>query len=184
MKEIWKDIKGYENLYQVSNLGNVRSLITYKYSKKERMCIKVCRERILKPGIDKNNYKCVVLTKDKNRKTYKVHKLVAKCFVKNIENKPFVNHIDGNKLNNNANNLEWTTNSENIKHAYDNNLIDIRKKQKKVNQYDLKGNFIKQWNSMKEAGETLNICRQNISQCCRKVRNKANGYIWRYANGN
>ena len=132
MKEIWKDIKGYEGLYQVSNLGNVRSLITYKYSKKQNKCIEIIREKVLKPSIDKHNYKFVVLTRNRIRKTIKVHRLIAENFIENTNNKPLINHIDGNKLNNNINNLEWVTNSENIKHAYSNNLIDIRKKQKKV----------------------------------------------------
>lgn len=184
MQEKWKDIKNYEGLYQVSNLGRVRSLKTSKYSKKLNKCVNVLRIRQLKPGIEKGGYKFVILTKNKKRTTYKIHKLVAETFIPNTKNYICINHIDGNKINNNVNNLEWTTISGNISHAYKNKLIDITKKQKKVNQYDLDGNFIKQWNSMKEAGETLNIHRQNISMCCRKIRNKTNNFIWRYADGN
>ena len=182
-KEIWKDIPEYEGLYQASNLGRIKSLKREHFIPSLNKKIWITNEKILRQGTGKDGYKYVVLTKNSNRKTYKVHKLVMKTFT-NIQNKKrYINHIDGNKQNNVINNLEWCTNSENIKHAYDNKLIDITKKYKRVNQYDLNGNFIRQWNSMKEAGEKLNICSQNISMCCRGVRKKAYNYIWRYADG-
>lgn len=181
--EIWKDIKGYEGLYQASNLGNIKSLKREHYIPTINKKIWILKEKILKQGLGKDGYKYVVLTKNNFRKTYKVHKLVMLTFSKTQKRRTFINHLDGNKQNNDISNLEWCTNSENIRHAYNNNLIDITKKCKKINQYDLEGNFIKQWNSMKEAGEKLNICRQNISMCCRGLRKKTNNYVWRYANG-
>lgn len=183
MKEIWKDIPGYETLYQASNLGNIKSIKREHYIPSLNKIIYVNNNKILKSAISKHGYKIVVLTRNKKRKTYKVHRLIAMTFIPKIKNKTQVNHIDGNKQNNNVKNLEWCNNSENIKHAYNNKLVDITKKHKKVNQYDLNGNFIKQWDSMKEAEEKLHICSQNISMCCRGVRNKTNNYIWRYANG-
>ena len=113
MQEIWKDIKGYVGLYQVSNLGRFKSLPRntknqYKY-----------KERILKLSEDKDGYLLVNL----NRKTFRSHVIVAQTFIKNDDNKPQINHIDGNKKNNNVDNLEWVTNRENIIHAYKNGLI-------------------------------------------------------------
>ena len=184
MEEIWKDIPEYEGLYQASNFGKIKSIKREHYIPSLNKIIFIDNNKILKPAISKDGYKTVVLTKNKKRKTYKVHKLIALTFISQKDDKLQVNHKDGNKLNNNVENLEWCNNSENIKHAYDNKLIDITKKYKKVNQYDLNGNFIKQWVSMKEAGEKLNICSQNISMCCRGVRKKTYNCLWRYADDN
>lgn len=109
MKEIWKDVKGYEGLYQVSNLGHVRSL---KYGK----------ERVLKEGTDRDGYLHVGLCLNCCQKTYKVHRLVADVFISNPNNLPQVNHIDGNKTNNNVENLEWCTQKQNIHHAHNTGL--------------------------------------------------------------
>lgn len=107
-REIWKDIAGYEGLYQVSEYGNVKSL--YYQGKK--------REKILKPTEDDKGYLFVNLWKNRKSKSMKIHRLVAQVFISNFENKPQVNHIDGCKTNNCISNLEWCTKSENEKHAY------------------------------------------------------------------
>lgn len=178
--EIWKAIKGYEGLYEVSNLGNVKTLKNNK---------------VLKPYISNAKYLLVSLYKNGKRKHKTIHRLVAEAFIPNIENKTQVNHIDGNKQNNNVKNLEWTSASENLKHAYaigikkvsSKNYTTIKKAQetckRKIIQYDLQGNFIRKWNSLKEAGTKLNIVSQNISKVCMGQRNKAGGFIWRYDNG-
>ena len=181
--EIWKDIPNYIGLYQASNLGRIKSLKREHYIPSLDKIIWNNKEKILKQAIGKDGYKYVVLTKNSNRKTFKVHRLIMITFNELDNKKTYINHIDGNKKNNILENLEWCNNSENIKHAYDNKLIDITKKYKKVNQYDLQGNFIKQWGSMKEIEKELNICWQNVSMCCRGVRKKAYSYIWRYADG-
>lgn len=186
--EIWKDIKDYEGLYKVSNLGRVKSLkrrieLKGKNQFTDFTTFKEIEGKEIKPSINYKGYCQLSLYKNGKSKNKQVHRLVAEAFIENPFNKPTVNHINGNKLDNRVDNLEWCTNSENIIHAYYNNLIDITKKYKKINQYDLKGNFIKQWNSMKEAGEKLNICSQNISKCCRGLRKKAYNYVWRYASG-
>jgi len=116
--EIWKDIEGYENKYQVSNLGNVKSLETWAGDRYIR------REKILKNNLCGNGYYYVCLSKNGKVKKYKVNRLVAQAFIPNIDNKPFTNHIDGNKLNNCVDNLEWCTQSENMKHA---SMMGLRK---------------------------------------------------------
>lgn len=104
MKELWKDVPGYEGLYKVSNVGNVSSL----YS-----------GRLLRKRISTNGYYVVDLTKDHSKSTHRVHRLVALAFIPAVDGKPIINHIDGDRLNNSISNLEWCTQSENVSHAYD-----------------------------------------------------------------
>ena len=108
--EIWKDIQGYEGLYWASNLGNIKSL-----------------KKVLKFNKVEKGYLHVTLYKNGTPKTIKAHRLTAKAFIPNIENKPEVNHIDGNKENNNIINLEWNTRAENNMHAIKNGLLKFKK---------------------------------------------------------
>lgn len=183
--EIWKDIKGYEKFYQISNLGRVKSLtrISSYYNalyNEEKQRIR--KEHIMKTHTPKNRYTSVILTKNGIEKTFTVHRLVAEAFIPNLENKSQVNHIDGNKENNCVDNLEWVTSSENNKHAF---ITGLNKphNMRKVNQYDLQGNFIKQWNSITDflKENSLNLKNSNITTCCKGKRKNAYGYKWKYA---
>lgn len=182
MIEQWKPIEGYEGLYEISNMGNVKSLPK-------------CRgryeggEKILKQHRSEQGYMKVTLCKDSKVKSFRVHRLVAEAFIPNQENKVQINHIDGNKCNNNINNLEWNTGSENIKHAYDNKLkraFWLNKKSvkhpnsKKVLQYDKNMKFIKVWDSMSDIEREMSIFVDSVSKCCKGSYKTAGGYIWRY----
>jgi len=113
VKEIWKDIPEYEGLYKVSNMGNIKNVGYYRNG------VILKRERMMTPWLGTPGYLEVSLRKD--LKTYRVfvHRAVALAFISNSENKEQVNHKDGNKLNNNSENLEWVTNSENSVHAFE-----------------------------------------------------------------
>lgn len=183
--EIWKDVVGYEGFYKVSNKGNVHSV-----NRRDSRGIK-CGGRALKPAYTKAGYLKVVLCKNGMRYYKMLHRLVAETFIPNPNNYTFINHIDNNPQNNIINNLEWCTQSYNIKYAYlygnakptkgcfkKNNIPYNRKK---VNQYSLKNEYISTFNSIKEASQKTNTNAISISQCCKNKQKTANGYIWRYS---
>ncbi|MBQ4031321.1 MAG: HNH endonuclease [Bacilli bacterium] len=176
MKEVWKDIEGYEGLYKVSNLGNVKSMKYFHHEK----------EGILIGGIKKYGYRQVILVKKGKVKYMNVHRLVAQTFIPNPLNKPQINHIDGNKLNNCVNNLEWCTPSENQIHAYRTGLkkplcSEKNKYSKKVNQYDVENKLIKTYNAVREAARENGLNPRDISKCCQNKRKQVGGYKWEYA---
>lgn len=181
MREIWKDIKGYEGLYQVSNLGRIKSLKRKCKSKHEKRTVK---EKIRKLAINRQGYYTVVLSKKGNNTSFRVNRLVAETFISNKKTKVYVNHINCDKLDNNVDNLEWCTARENIQHAVKNNLIKTRGESPEaisVNQYDIEGNFLKNWDCMTTAAEKTNSHISKICLCCRGTRKTTNGYRWKYA---
>lgn len=147
-KEIWKPINNYEGYYEVSNLGNVRSID--RIVKNKNNTVKVIKGKQHKLTVTKSGYVSTILYKNSEQKNYRVHRLVAEAFIPNPENLPQVNHIDENKENNCVDNLEWCTGSYNIKSR-------SKKNEHRILQYDKNGNFIKIWNSIKEISITLNI---------------------------
>ena len=175
MQEIFKDIKGFEGLYQVSNLGNVRSL-PHLGKKINR----IYGGHLLIPQLNLKGYPSVVLHKDnKYVKTARVHRLVAETFIPNPDNLPQVNHKDEDKTNNKVDNLEWCTNKYN--ETYGTKIQRIAEKTHKgVNQYDLNGNFIKHYFSLTEASKETGINKGNIGSSCRGGYN-AGGFTWRYS---
>lgn len=171
LNEIWRPIKGYEGLYEVSNLGRVRSLDRWCSHRRGKQLKK---GKILLGGKDYDGYRLVLLYKEGKRKTFKVHRLVAEAFIPNPNNLPQVNHKDENKLNNSVDNLEWCDAKYNSNYG-----THLEKISKKVLQYDLEGNFIKEWQSTREC-ERNGFSHTGISSCCRGKLKYYKGFIWRY----
>jgi len=160
--EAWKSIQGYEDFYEVSSFGRVRNKKT---------------GRILRPcHANKSGYSQVTLSVKNVSNTQLIHRLVAKAFVKNPHGYNVVNHIDENKINNNADNLEWCTTQYNS--TYGKGALN---RNTKVNQYTHDGIFMKQWDSIKDAAQFYGIKYQGISRCCRGLRKHCYGYGWKYA---
>ena len=163
----YKIINLYGNEYLINKYGDILSLKTYKFLKKTK---------------SNGGYLYVTI---KGIHTYhlKVHRLVAETFIANSNNLSCVNHKDGNKLNNCVDNLEWCTYSHNMKHAFKNNLINAnRPKKTKVFQYDLNGNFIKQWDCIRDVEKEFKVSHTAIRFCCLGKNKTCRGYIWKYAN--
>lgn len=178
MQEIWKDIKGYEGLYEISNFGNIKSTRHGKV-------------KMLKTSTDKYGYKRINLYKNGVVKIGYIHKLVINTFIENTNNLPCINHINGIKSDNNLTNLEYCTYSHNIKEAFRlglkkpsittlNKRGKLSKNSKVVYQFDLDGKFIKKWYGTREIERELKLNHSYISKCCRKKVSQVGGYIWRY----
>lgn len=190
MVEIWKDIKGYEGLYQVSNLGRVKS-VARKYWNANNNSYSQFKEKIKKPHLHGKGYLRILLSKDCKQNNFLVHRLVAEAFIPNPNNLPQVNHKDEDKTNNFVHvnsdgtvdpaksNLEWCDNKYNC------NYGQIRKQKKSkcrtpVCQYDLHGKFIKSYEGAKQAEKETGVCRTNITACCRGLCEQRGGFIWKY----
>ena len=166
-EERWKPVVGYEKQYRVSSLSRVKSI--------DRK-----RKLILSPGLNKR-YLFVSLTKNKKHKPKRIHRLVAEAFIPNPQKYRIVNHKNGIKTDNRIENLEWCTYSENLTHAYKNNL---RFNKKAILQLDLKDNYIKEHSSLSDASKSIDkyYGRGNITKCCKGLRKSAYGYKWEYIN--
>lgn len=165
MTEVWKDIEGYEGYYQVSNLGRVKSLQTMKYSHIKKCAIPVMRERVLKPFPNTDKYLMIDLKKDGKRNCQKVHRLVAKAFIPNLDNMPQVNHKDENKQNNCADNLEWCNCQYNNTYGTAKSRM-AEKHKKKLIQISASGEVVNEWNSIGEATKDLGVSKNTIALWC------------------
>ena len=179
-KVIWKPIDDYEGLYEVSSDGRVRSL--YRYKKE------------LKPNIGRGGYYYIQLWNKGKCKCVSIHRLVAEAFCDNPERKPFVNHIDENKLNNNVENLEWVTHKENCNHGtaiarrvkhtdFAKRNIDRRIQQLKVSKpiamYTKDGVFVRTWESASECSREMGWTQSCIREVVRGNRKTAYGHVFR-----
>jgi hypothetical protein len=178
--EIWKDVAEYEGLYIVSNTGRIKSLFRYK--------------KELKPKTEQNGYNRVQLFKNKKGKWLSVHRIVAEAFCDKPEGCDIVNHKDENKLNNNANNLEWctakynnsygtrlkrmVTNTDYTKRQI-NNKNQIKACSKPITQYTKEGSFLQSWNSASECSRATGITISNIRRVCNGERKTAGGFIFK-----
>lgn len=173
--EEWRDVVGFEGLYLVSNTGKIKGvdrIIGYKNGRTRKW---KGTEKKQTPA--RHGYLKVGLSKNGKGKTIQVHHVVAEAFVPKIPGKDQVNHKDGDKTNNRADNLEWCTPRENDIHK----INILGKGIKTVNQYDLQGNFIASYPSLKKAEEETGVARCSISNVVCGRRNKAGNYIWRLA---
>lgn len=189
MEEIWKDVIGYEGLYQISNLGRIKSL-TRKVQCKGGQ--RTTKGKILKPFQTRNPYLCIDLRQHQTHKTKFIHRLVAEAFIPNPNNYPYVNHKDSNPINNRIDNLEWCTQSYNVKYAYINGNAKptlgcfkkghIPHNRRKVNQYTKDKKLICTYISIREASKLTNINKSAINNCLLKYTKTSGGFIWEYAN--
>ena len=179
MEEIWKDVVGYEGLYQVSNHGRVKSLEHFVPS--IGGAIRKSPSKILTNCFD-NNYYHVTLYKGGRKKIFLVHRLVAEAFIPNPNNLPQVNHKDGNKLNNNATNLEWCSAQDNILHAFATGLNTphtTHYRGVKAFLFD-SGVFVGEYTSQHEAADILGL---NVSHICSVLQGRykqTGGYYFEY----
>lgn len=164
--EIWKDIAGYDGVYQVSNMGRVKSFCKGK-------------EKILKPKKDKYGYLMVGLYKDEKQYWKKIHRIVAEAFLDNPNNLPCVNHLSEDKTDNRVENLCWVDHKTNINYGTRNKRVS-KALSKSVLQYSLDGTFVNEWQSTHEVERQLGFANQHISKCCNGKRKTCGGYKWYY----
>lgn len=173
--EIWKDVKGFEGLYMVSNYGRIKSIDHYVKCNSGRRLV---RGKILKPCDRGNGYPFVTMGKGGKQYNVSIHRAVALAFIPNPDNLPEVNHKDTNPSNFDVNNLEWcdrTYNNNYAKRAFK----AAQKKKKRIVQLD-GDNIIKIWDSLSEIQKNMGFSAGNISYCCSGKRSTANGFSWKF----
>lgn len=195
-KEIWKDIPEYEGYYMISNFGRVKSVERYV---PQGNFIRHVKERIKSINIGPYGYPCVTLCREKKSRAIPVHILLAKAFIPNPENKPYIDHIDTNRSNYSLSNLRWVTPQENannpltLRHCRENTYSEtalrkrietrITRKNKtsprKVYQYSMEGVFIAEYESSREAERITGVMASSVRAVCNGERYSAGGFIWK-----
>lgn len=166
---MWKKLvlDGIETIYSISDTGEVRN---------------DNRNTILTQNTEQG-YKTVGIRVNKKPKKCRVHRLVAITYIPNPENKPYVNHIDGNRSNNHVENLEWVTPQENTIHAVQTGLM-LPTRKRSVKQYSEQGEFIAEYESITQAAKATNTSGEKITSCCKGERITTNGFQWKYSEDN
>ena len=191
--EVWRDVKDYEGLYQVSNMGNVKSLdrvVIYNTSKKH-----IYKSKLIKPSVVKG-YLRISLSKENIIKNIVIHRLVAQAFIPNPNNLPQVDHINTNTTDNRMENLRWVTSKENHNNPLTKEHHSKAQKGEKcywygktgkdhhsskpVLQFDKEGNFIREWDCINDIERQLGFRHNDISRCCNGHRKTAYGYVWKF----
>ena len=189
--EKWKDVVGYEGIYQVSNLGNIKSLDRVVELKSKNQftgftTLRLTKGKNISKVVNTKGYYQIALYKNGVMKNKLLHRLIAEAFIPNPENKPTVNHIDGNKLNDNLENLEWATSKEQTQHAIKKlNFKSVISKQCRDRQKELHQRKVRRsdgviFNSIKEASMGNDLVRRHISEVCKGKRKSTGGYSWEY----
>lgn len=183
MKEIWKDVKGYEGFYQVSNLGRVRSVDRLVNGNHINCDFQFRKGKLRKLRKNRCGYWVVMLRKNSTAKGFLVHRLVAEAFIPNPNNLPYINHKDENPANPIVSNLEWCDAKYNSNYSNVGEKV-AKFKFRRIIQFDLNMNELKRWDSLKEAAHSINRAQQNISRCCRGKAPTCGGYKWKYEDEN
>lgn len=175
IQEIWEPISGYEGLYEVSNLGNVRSVDRVVIS--SRQVNRRLKGKLLSPSINNRGYQYVNLVKGGRSKSVTIHKLVALAFIPNPKDKPCIDHINAIRTDNRSENLRWCSHRENQNFP----IATSKRKVTRVNMYTKKGEFVKQFKSITDAEREIGVSHSNICASCAGRRNEAGGFKWEYA---
>lgn len=176
--ETWRPIRGYEGLYEVSNTGKVRS-VDRKTPRKDNS-VMVNKGRELKLNTTPKGYLRVTITKECKKKNFLVHRLVAEAFVLNLEELEQVNHLDGNKANNDFSNLEWTTNYQNHIHAEYEGLRPPELRSRPVQQLTLDGEVVGNYPSISACAKHMGIKDSRVGDVCHGRRKSAHGYRFKF----